>query len=87
MHQSTGTYFTYRAENRVFQDVGLWDNTQVTVTGLAEPERVDALLVEAVDLATYEAMALVVVAVAALASYLPARRAATVDPMVVLRQD
>lgn len=45
MHQSTGTYLTYREENRVFEEVGLWDNVQVTVTGLAEPERVDGMLV------------------------------------------
>lgn len=45
LHQSTGTYFTYREANRVFEEVGLWDGAQVTVSGLAEPERVDALLV------------------------------------------
>lgn len=37
---SPGTYFTYREENRVFDDVGLWRPTAVTVTGLDEPERV-----------------------------------------------
>jgi predicted permease len=36
-------YFTYREENRSFQDIGLYDGDSVTVTGLAEPERVRAL--------------------------------------------
>jgi len=38
-------YFTYREENRTFQDFGLWDNGGASVTGLAEPERVQALFV------------------------------------------
>jgi len=45
VNQSPATYFSYREENRSFEDVGLWDNTSVSVTGLAEPERVAALLV------------------------------------------
>ena len=44
MNQAPATYFTYR-ENKVFDDIGMWDNTAVTVTGRGEPERVDALLV------------------------------------------
>ena len=36
-------YFTYREENRTFQDFGLWDNGGGTVTGLAEPEAVRAI--------------------------------------------
>lgn len=45
MHVSTGLYFTYLEENRVFEQVGLWDEAEVTVTGLESPERVDALVV------------------------------------------
>ena len=45
MNQSPATYFTYREEARVFEDIGLWDNTAVSVTGSGEPERVQALLV------------------------------------------
>jgi MacB-like periplasmic core domain len=36
-------YFTYREENRIFQDFGLWSNDGVTVTGVGEPEQVRAL--------------------------------------------
>lgn len=44
LNQSPATYFTYR-DAGVFDDIGLWDNTQVTVTDRGEPERVDALQV------------------------------------------
>ena len=44
LNQSPATYFTYR-ENKVFDDIGMWDNTAVTITGRGEPERVDGLLV------------------------------------------
>src|SRR5262245_24826491 len=43
MNQAPSTYFTYREEGRVFQDIGLWDDTSVTVTGRGEPEQIDAL--------------------------------------------
>jgi predicted permease len=36
-------YFTYREENRTFQDFGLWSDDGVTVTGAGEPEQVRAL--------------------------------------------
>ncbi|HTW63441.1 MAG TPA: ABC transporter permease [Bryobacteraceae bacterium] len=36
-------YFTYREQNRTFQDFGLWSNDGVTVTGIGEPEQVRAL--------------------------------------------
>jgi len=45
MNQSPATYLTYRTDNRVFEDIGLWDNTTVTVTGVGEPERISGLLV------------------------------------------
>ncbi len=44
LNQAPSTYFTYR-ENKVFDDIGMWDNSAVTITGRGEPERVDALLV------------------------------------------
>ncbi len=36
-------YFTYREENRTFQDIGLWRGGAVSVTGVAEPEQVQSL--------------------------------------------
>ena len=42
---SPSMYFVYREENRVFQDIGLWEGNTVNVTGLAEPERVESLTV------------------------------------------
>src|SRR5688572_26069690 len=45
VNQSPATYLTYREEGRTFEDIGLWDNGTVSVTGIGEPERVDALLV------------------------------------------
>ena len=32
MNQAPSTYFTYREDGHVFQDIGLWDDTSVTVT-------------------------------------------------------
>jgi predicted permease len=45
LNVSPSTYFTYREENRTFQDVGLWDYGASSVTGLAEPEEVQVLMV------------------------------------------
>jgi predicted permease len=38
------TYYTYREETRVFEDVGMWDDQQFAVTGLGEPEQVQGML-------------------------------------------
>jgi predicted permease len=43
LNQSPSLYLTYRDEGRTFQDSGMWDTTAVSVTGVGEPERVDAL--------------------------------------------
>src|SRR5918993_1332038 len=45
LNQTPSTYLTYREENRTFEDIALWDNSAVSVTGTGEPERVQALLV------------------------------------------
>ncbi|HBY62287.1 MAG TPA: multidrug ABC transporter substrate-binding protein [Solibacterales bacterium] len=42
---SPATYFLYRENNRVFEDVGLWRADAVSVTGVAEPEQVRVLSV------------------------------------------
>ena len=43
--QGAATYFTYRDHNRVFEDIGAWDATEVTIAARREPERVRALSV------------------------------------------
>jgi hypothetical protein len=39
------TYFTYRDNQREFEDLGAWDRDQVTVTGRADPEQINVLAV------------------------------------------
>ena len=41
LNASIADYVTYREESRTLTDVAIWNGTSVTVTGLAEPERVD----------------------------------------------
>jgi putative ABC transport system permease protein len=45
MNMSPATYFIYRENSRVFQDIGMWNDGNVTITGRAEPERVETLIV------------------------------------------
>jgi predicted permease len=45
VNQSPALHLTYRDENRVFEDIGMWADTRPTVTGLGEPERVDGMQV------------------------------------------
>ena len=40
---SIADYITYREESRTLADVALWKSNALTVTGLAEPERVDGI--------------------------------------------
>ena len=42
---SPSTYFTFREENRTFEDIGLWRTGSVSVTGAGEPEQVESLFV------------------------------------------
>ena len=42
---SGSMYFTYREENRTFQQIGVWSSGGATVTGIAEPELPRALFV------------------------------------------
>ena len=45
VNQSPATYFTYREESETFDDIGMWDNSFVSVTGLDEPAWLEALRV------------------------------------------
>jgi putative ABC transport system permease protein len=45
LEQGAATYFTYRESSRVFEDIGLWDSEEVSITGRGEPERAQALWV------------------------------------------
>jgi putative ABC transport system permease protein len=42
-----GTYLTYRENHQVFDGIGAWDPTEVSITGGGNPERVQGLLVSA----------------------------------------
>jgi predicted permease len=45
LEQGAATYFTYRESNQVFEDIGVWDSREVSITGHGEPEHVSALWV------------------------------------------
>jgi putative ABC transport system permease protein len=45
VNQGPANYFTYRDRNWVFEDIGLWNLADVSITGYGEPERVQALRV------------------------------------------
>jgi hypothetical protein len=42
---SPSDYFIFREQSTTFQDIGLYQGDSVSVTGTAEPERADALIV------------------------------------------
>ena len=43
LNQGPAFHWVYREENRVFEDVAMWDEIRATITGLAEPEQVDGV--------------------------------------------
>src|SRR2546426_94683 len=45
LNMGPSNYFIYREQARTLQDIGLYEGDSVSVTGVAEPERVDALRV------------------------------------------
>ena len=45
LNQAPSTYFLYREQAESFEDIGLWDNNSVTLTGRGEPEEVNAIMV------------------------------------------
>ena len=50
MNQGPATYFTYRDNQRVFEEIGAWESNEVSITGRGEPERVEVLSVTATTL-------------------------------------
>ena len=45
VNQSPTLHYTYLAENRSFDSVGMWDNSSASVTGIEQPEEVSAMMV------------------------------------------
>jgi predicted permease len=45
LDMSPSNYFIYREQNRTLQDIGMYTGDSVSVTGVAEPEQVEALRV------------------------------------------
>jgi len=45
LNQAPALHFTYLDENRVFESIGMWDNSSDSVTGLDEPEEVASMWV------------------------------------------
>jgi len=43
LNMAPSNYFIYREQNHSFQDIGSYQGDSVSITGLAEPEQVDAL--------------------------------------------
>jgi predicted permease len=43
LNMSPSNYFIYREQSRTFQDIGIFQNDSVSVTGVAEPEQLRAL--------------------------------------------
>jgi putative ABC transport system permease protein len=43
LNMAPSNYFIYREQNQTFQDIGVYQRDAVSLTGLAEPERLDAL--------------------------------------------
>src|SRR5688500_7054666 len=50
MNHGPATYFAARDNQRVFEGVGGWDRTEVSITGRGEPERLEGLAVTAATL-------------------------------------
>jgi len=47
VNHGRATFLTFRENQQVFEGVGAWDPTEVSITGVATPERVQGLLVSA----------------------------------------
>ncbi len=47
VNHGPATYLTYRDNQRLFESIGAWESTEVSVTGRGEPEQIEALEVTA----------------------------------------
>src|SRR5580704_8065867 len=43
LNMAPSNYFIYREQNHTFQDIGVYQRDAASITGVAEPERLDAL--------------------------------------------
>src|SRR5271154_799608 len=43
LNMAPSNYFIYREQNQSFQDIGIYNRDAVSITGVAEPERLEAL--------------------------------------------
>jgi putative ABC transport system permease protein len=93
--QEIGVRMALGAEPKTVRRMFIWQGARVTLLGVligvlaavGLTKYVQTLLygVERLDLTAFAAMSALMVAVALLASYIPARRASRVDPLVALR--
>jgi ABC-type lipoprotein release transport system permease subunit len=93
--QEIGVRIALGAEASAVRRMFMWQGTRVTLLGVALgvlaamgfTRYVQTLLfgVERLDITAFAGMSAVMLAVALLASYIPARRASRVDPLVALR--
>jgi putative ABC transport system permease protein len=92
-----GVRMALGAEAHTVRRMFVWQGTRVALIGVAAGALAAAALtkyvqtllfgVERLDLVAFAGMSAVMVVVALLASYLPARRASRVDPLVALRSE
>jgi len=92
-----GVRMALGAESNTVRRMFVWQGTRVALIGVVAGALVAAALtkyvqtllfgVERLDLVAFAGMSAVMVVVALLASYIPARRASRVDPLVALRME
>jgi predicted permease len=45
INQSPALHYTYEADSRAFAEIGMWDNSSASITGLDEPQQVEVMFV------------------------------------------
>lgn len=43
INQSPALHYTYEADSKTFEEVGMWDNSAASITGLDEPQEVESM--------------------------------------------